>query len=57
MINKTFPFSIPIADTWYIEGHSCPHCEKKHGLHSDLYTDGIIESCGYCGYTRNLKGD
>ena len=49
------PFSIPIADTWYIKGHSCPHCEEKYGLHSDLYTDGIIESCGYCGFIRKLK--
>jgi hypothetical protein len=56
-MNSNFPFSIPWADTWYIENHSCPNCEKKHGLHSDLYTDGVIESCGYCGYTKDLKGD
>ncbi len=55
-MNKNSPFSIPIVDTWYIENHSCPNCEEKYGFHSDLYTDGIIESCGYCGYTREVKG-
>jgi hypothetical protein len=48
-------FTIPIADTWYSDGHSCPICEKKYGLHSDLYTDGIIEGCGYCGYTVEIN--
>ena len=49
------PFSIPWEDTWCIKESSCPHCEEKYGLHMELYTDGIIEACGYCGFVRKLK--
>ena len=48
-------FGIPTKEDPTPSNHDCPNCEKVYGLHSDLYTDGTNEFCGYCGYNKKLE--